>query len=521
MNAFCTNCYGQAAKFCICQNSATVLCDVCLRKHETNLPYEIHDSSPLAYYSVLQDLGIEGFRARKMQISSGAVFVRKLEEEELRQYQQARAEIEQISALYLQWIDYLHNAFTQIMQRFNQEKLVPMTSSQPQISQFTYFAYSVGEVGLQGIQLVEGEPLKKFKSDVEGLQQSLYRSSGPANDYQDYFIAAITAGLQASSPQYATYSPPAQSYATLPYQPSYQPTYQPAYQPSSQPSVPIPIQPTVQRYVLRDKPFATYLPFSRGNMLGKWDTRSQNLARLQLPRRLNVSKHTVSAVLPSGDVCFIGGRQQNSRMAVVIDAESGSICDLGDMNQGRANAGLVYLDRALYIFGGAGQGDTGHSSAEKYSFDQGAAWRSISAQMADSRWQFNPAGYQQIIYIAGGYFSQKVETFHTIHETFRIIPLSLPKSFATIVLVHNNELLVIQETTLTRWRISSDSAQQQSINLKLGESNTCPQTYGNRVFFNEERDNSCDILVLELDSMSVVKVDGLKNGSGQEQCPVS
>lgn len=512
MNAFCTNCYGQAAKFCLCQNTATVLCDACLLKHETNLPSEIHDSNPLAYYTVLQDLGIDGFRVRKQQISSGAVVVRKLEEEELKQYQQTRQEMEQTAALYLQWLDYLHNSFTQMIQQFNQEKLVPMTSSQPQMSSFTYFVYTLGEVGVQGMKLVESEPARRLKIEVEAMIQTLNSSFGATQDYQDYYMQAIRTGLQSIPPalfQYSTYSPASsqlyeQQSAPIPVQRA----------------VPVPVQASPQRYLLRDKPFATYLPYSRGNMLGKWDTRSEHLAQIQLPQNLHITKFAVSAVLPSGDVCFIGGAQQSARSAVVVDVDNGSIYDLGNLNQGRGNSGLVYVDRSLFVFGGTGQDDAKLATAEKYSFDQGN-WKAISARMADGRSQFNPAVNQQIIYIAGGYHSQKVETFHIVQETFRAIPLTLPKSFATIALVHDNELLILQESTLTRWRISSDSAQQQSINAKLGESNTCPQTFGNKVFFNEERDNSCDILVLELGSMTVTKVDSLKNGSGQEQCPVS
>lgn len=514
MNAFCANCYEQASKFCICQNSAVVLCDPCLRKHEVNLPNEIHDSNPLAYYTVMQDLGIEGFRVRKGQISSGAVVVRKLEEEENLQYQQVRQEIEQTSALYLQWLDYLHATFTEMIKCFNQEKLVPMTSSQPQISPFSYFVYSLGEVGIQGAKLVESEPARKFKAEVEAMLQSIYSSCGATNNYQEYYMQALKASLQTTVPpafsQFATYSPALQhSMSASPQQYGQQSAQIPPQQ-----SIPVQAS-SPQRYVLRPQPYATYLPFSRGNMLGKWDTRSQHLSRVQLSQNLRITKFVVSVVLPSGDVCYIGGTEQSSRMAVVIDVDTGSIYDLGDLNQGRASSGLVYTDKSLYVFGGTGQAGVKLPTAEKYSFDQGT-WRLIAAQMSDGRSQFNPAIHQQIVYIAGGYFSQKVETFHIVHETFRLIPLVLSKAFATIALVHNNELLILQETTVTRWRLNSDSAQQQSINLTLGESNTCPQTYGNRVFFNEEKDNSCDVLVLELESMNVIKVDGMKSGSGQE-----
>jgi hypothetical protein len=165
--------------------------------------------------------------------------------------------------------------------------------------------------------------------------------------------------------------------------------------------------------------------------------------------------------------------------------------------------------------------ETDLNTAEKYTFDQDT-WKSISGTMTDARNQFNPVAHQQIIYIAGGFHSTKVETFHIVHETFRIVPLTLPKAFGTIALIYNNELLILQDTTLVRWRLGSDSARSQTINSKVIESNTCPQLYGNRVFFNKESDNQCEIYVLDLTSMTITMVDGLKNSApGQQECPVS
>ena len=164
MNGFCANCYGQATKFCVCQNTASLFCEDCLRKHEVNLPYEMHDSSPLAYYMVLQDLGVEGFRVRKQQISTGAAVVRKLEEEERKQYDQAKDDLAQTYALYMQWLDYVHNTFAQLIQRFHQEKLIPLTNSQPQLSPFSFFVYSAGEIAVNDIGVVEKEPGRKFKA---------------------------------------------------------------------------------------------------------------------------------------------------------------------------------------------------------------------------------------------------------------------------------------------------------------------------------------------------------------------
>jgi len=471
----------------------------------------MHDSSPLAYYMVLQDLGVEGFRVRKQQISTGAAVVRKLEEEERKQYDQAKDDLAQTYALYMQWLDYMHNTFAQLIQRFHQEKLIPLTNSQPQLSPFSFFVYSAGEIAVNDIGVVEKEPGRKFKAEVESLQQTLYRCCGPANDYQDYFIEAIKAGMQGSMarpqaqvPIYATPTQPViPVYASAPVQ----------Y------SAPAPAQ-RGPAYTLRPKSFATYLPFTRGSVFAKWDTRTEQLSTMKLPRSLNISKNVVSVVLPSGDLCCVGGRKP-ARLAVVIDGQSGAITDLANMNEGRSNAGIILIGKLLFVFGGFAPSETDLKTAEKYSFDQDT-WTPITAQMADARNQFNPVANQQIVYIAGGFHSTKVETFHIVHETFRTVPLELPKAFGTIALIYNNELLVLQDTTVVRWRLGADSFRTQSLNAKVIESNSCPQMYGSRVFFNKESDDQCEIYMIDLTSMEIKMVGGLKNsGPNAQQCPVS
>ena len=498
----CSNCGIPATKFCVCRDTATPLCDNCVPTHEYYLHNEMHDLNPIAHLGIFYNLGgATAFRMQKRQLMQGSTLIGRLEECEMRQYLLAKQRLEATTRQYSDWLDYLHRCFTALVANFQYEKSVPMTTTVFQLSQFSFCIYSAGDAKWpQEGKLVEEDPLGKFESEVASLQVRLHQNCGYNNAFEEYYVSKIKDILQ--PPSYSSSFPSSQAV--------------PAFIP---PSPSPPKRPEIR---IVPKQFKLFVPFSRGKQLARWDSTTTNLDQVTLSKSLNLTNLTVGVVLPDGNVVFCGGKGDHEFRAVLVDPVSGNVTSLPDMTCGRSNPGLVYADNMLFLFGGFQSGGiTKLDSAEKFAF-QNQTWTPIRDKMSSPRYQFTPCEFGRKAYLAGGWDTNKVDVFDLGTERFSTLPFTLPKVFGTTALAFNNELIILQDSRLVRWRIGATKGdpQVQQLTLSAKDSNVCPQIFGTKAYYTRETDAVCEIHQLELTTWQVTKVANLSRGPGMPQCPV-
>ena len=501
--AMCAQCGIPPTKFCLCYDQPVLLCDNCTAIHEYQARNQIHDSNPISYYPILCHLGADAFRMQKRQLSMGQTLVSRIQDFEQRQYLEAKQRLDKVMRQYNQWLDYLHEKFLQRVTVFEQEKILPMTSTSFNLSEFSFFIYGLGEVQWpQDALLVEMEALNRFEADVSALDSRLRQSSGPSEDFQSFYISKLKSIL---SPPQVPIVPSA-----IPISPSV---------PNTPPPQPIPIRSSP--ISVHPKPFTLYVPFSRGQLLAKWNSSTTDLDKVVLSRALNLSNLTVSVILPDGNLIYCGGKGRDTKMCVLVDTESGRITDLPHLSSPRGNAGIVYCSEFVYLFGGfqPGSGED-LSTAEKFSLHI-QSWTPFREKMKSPRFQFSPCEYQRKVYLAGGWKAQGVEIFDIPTEKFSQLPLTLPKEFGTTAFVCNNELIILQDTKCIRWKIgSSASATSSNLSLSVKDSNVCPIVQGGKAYYTRETDVVCEVHMFDCASGNVEKVANLSSG-GNLPCPVS
>lgn len=506
-NQMCAMCGMQPTKFCLCREQPIFLCDNCTSQHEYQSHNEVHDSNPISYLSVFYQLGgADAYRMQKRQLAMGQSLVGRLSEFEQRQYFDAKQRLNAVCKQYEKWLDYLHDCFTRRVAVFNQEKVLPLTSTQFQLSGFSFYVYSLGEARWpQEASLVEVDPLLRMEADIASLHATLNQSGGTMGDYEDYFIAKITTGLSPAPSMPVPANTSAQAY--IPVQPA-----------------PIPIQPiAVQRPALTIVPqrFTLFVPFSRGKLLAKWNSSTTDLDKVVLSKPLNLSNLTVSVVLPDANIIYCGGKGTSERQCVHVNTASGQVMDLPSLTSGRSNPGIVYSEEFVYLFGGfQSGGNTKLTSGEKLAL-RTQTWTEFRDKMQTVRYQFSPCEHQRKIYLAGGWDTQGVEIFDIQTERFSALKMTLPKPFGTTAIAHNNDLLILQDSVCIRWRIgSTNAAVSTPIDLSVKDSNVCPQVQGSKAYYTRETDVVCEVHMLDCASGKVEKVASLSSG-GNMPCPVS
>lgn len=510
-NQMCAQCGMLPTKFCLCRDQPIFLCDNCTSLHEYYAHNEVHDSNPITYLSIFYQLGgADAFRMQKRQLAMGQSLVSRMEEFELRQYAEAKQRLDAVTKQYSKWLDYMHDCFTRRVAAFNQEKTLPMTTTQFQLSKFSFFIYSQGEVRWPpDASLVETEPLKRFEADIASLHNTLTQSAGPASDLEDYIISKIQTSISPPPPPPQPAIPIQRAQPAIPIQPS---------------QAPIPTHPVaVQRPPINIVPqqFTLFVPFSRGRLLAKWNSKTTDLDRVQLSRPLNLTNLSVSVVLPDGNIIYCGGKGSEERQCVLVNTTSGQITDLPSLTSGRSNPGIVYSDNFLYLFGGfQSGGDSKPKSGEKFAL-RTQVWTEFQDKMQSVRYQFSPCEYQRKIYLAGGWETTGVELFDIQTERFSALKLTLPKPFGTTALVNNNDLIILQDSVCIRWRIgSTNPATSTPIGLSVKDSNVCPQVQSGKAYYTRETDTVCEVHRLDCASGSVERVASLSSG-GNMPCPVS
>lgn len=148
-------------------------------------------------------------------------------------------------------------------------------------------------------------------------------------------------------------------------------------------------------------------------------------------------------VTPKRVLCFGAG---NSPGVLEINLQTLSLVHLPDMCDRRWYPGLLRYQHYIYVFGGR------VTSCQKLNL-RTRSWEAIQGHLHDPLEALMPAEHQQVVYLAGFI---TVETFHLETEEFSSLPFGLPRSWwYTICLVHEDDLVVIQEHCIERWKLGS------------------------------------------------------------------
>jgi hypothetical protein len=191
---------------------------------------------------------------------------------------------------------------------------------------------------------------------------------------------------------------------------------------------------------------------------------------------------------------------------------SGAVTTLDDMRQGRNNPGIVRAGDVVFVFGGWLQGQR-FKSGEKFSL-QTYKWTSFQHDMESERHQFNPTIHEQTIYLAGGYESTVIETFSVSEERFATLPITLPDERATLCLVTNGELVIMQGRTLFRWHIKAKKMlETKTLSMDLIDSDVSPILVGSMVYFSNVYAFETKIIALDLGNMSLIQIHTIEHTS--------
>ena len=457
-----------ATRFCTCAGIITALCEGCVSLHEQQVCGELHNYEPITYFPLAQSVGLDSFLLRKSQMLKATILGKKLREVEKRQYEETRRKIRELEEDYMKRLDTLHGCFDGLMERFNKEKLLSLSTEEPKISAFTAAILRSKATKIQDeTEMIDMKPVQELESELHRLDKRVNKLKGPKGDFD---------------PLYAEY---------------------------------------VKRIATEDsdeekitQPDFVTVPFSRGSQLALWRSDNQELRRVELSCSLKLTYLSVSVFLPDGNLISCGGHNPpHERQVAHINTTSGEISFLPDMFAGRANAGIVYYENFLYAFGGFSPRREEHKSGEKYDI-QGKEWKMIEASMATQRHQFTPCIYERVIYLPGGWTTNTVETFEIATESFSVLSLTLPNAFPAVSLVYNGELVIFQGRRLIRWALGSNTNEGQvsAVRKNVKDSTIQVQIVGTKAYWTQEDPERCKILEVNLTDWTVTKVGDLKVG---------
>ena len=464
----------------------TVLCDSCVGRHEEECSGEIHGYEQLVHLSLVQSLGLEEFLMRKSQVLKASALGRKLQELERRQYQETRRKVQELEQVYLERLDTLHGSFEGLLEQFNREKQLSLSVDQPQTSAFTKSMLSSRLTKLpENAVIVEKAPAELLEAQIKELGIRMESGKGANHDFDQFFASIMNSGLKQSGP---------------------------VGNPSTSHKNP-------KEGMLLSSSFV-YVPFTRGPQLAKWRSDTLKLEKISLSRGLNLTHLSVSVLLPDGNMICCGGSAPHDQRVAHVNMTSGEVTYLPEMQKGRANAGVVYAENALFVFGGFSDVKEEWNTGEKYSL-QSRQWSLFASCMSTARHQFTPFAHEGVIYLAGGWTTTAVEAFDIYTETFTLLPLVLPKVFPTVCLVYNCELIAFQEKRVIRWQLGSNTGERvvREIHQIVKDSNVSVQILGSKAYWTQESMTTCEIHEADLVTWEVSKLSNLS--TGEKQCPVS
>ena len=157
-----------------------------------------------------------------------------------------------------------------------------------------------------------------------------------------------------------------------------------------------------------------------------------------------------------------------------IDLAKGTITPLPPMSVPRHYPGVLrYSPRLIYLFGGRTQ------VCEKFHI-QSKQWERVNGEMIEPLEALMPALYNFRVFLAG---HTTVEVFDIHEETFRKLPFDLPIDWwYTICLIVKDELVVVQNSVVSRWAIDSAESAFREITWEgfgSGYYSNCPPVWYN------------------------------------------
>ena len=212
-------------------------------------------------------------------------------------------------------------------------------------------------------------------------------------------------------------------------------------------------------------------------------------------------------LLPSqGLVIVCGGVRAELASSEVlgVQLQASLVMSLGEMTEGRWEAGIIETADRIFVFGGLSP----ELKATCESFDLATnTWLSIG-NMHSARAGFTPALWKQSIILVGGLGTGNIEAYDLSQGQFHQIPLQLPYADQyTTALVTGEEMVIVQRDKLVGMSLRGGNRRVYDI-AQLEKpgwwfSPTCPVSIAADVFL---LDWACDAKVWKYSSHTLVAV---------------
>ena len=196
----------------------------------------------------------------------------------------------------------------------------------------------------------------------------------------------------------------------------------------------------------------------------------------------------VSVILPDGamvtfkdsdSLLCIGGKP-GLTTAQVISLPSGDIIDLAEMSTGRYEAGVVYWEGRVYVFGG---NEPAISTCECLSLTT-QTWAPLPP-MHSPKHAFHPCRYEHSIYLPCA--NTPLEVFSLITESFEVLtPFLSPVLSPSFSFILEKELHVIGNGKLAKWSLGSrEGFAEVTLEVDVNSTGTfvSPLQVGNLVYW--------------------------------------
>ena len=182
-----------------------------------------------------------------------------------------------------------------------------------------------------------------------------------------------------------------------------------------------------------------YMPVISATELKKFRVHSETWRTIPLSRPIKVNRFMCMVLDADKQVFVTGGPEAQDTFS--INPETGEVTSLMPLLTHRKSLSVILYMTDVYTF--CGSNSTYSQASEVYVRDQ-KRWRKLPDSI-EARTSCTPCSHSQRIYLLSGCGTSQGEYFHTVSETFHLLPMEIPGYYCTVVLCTDTELIAMQK----------------------------------------------------------------------------
>ena len=183
-----------------------------------------------------------------------------------------------------------------------------------------------------------------------------------------------------------------------------------------------------------------YIPVISTTELKNFYVHSETWRTIPLSRPIRVHRF-LSIVLDADRQVFVTGGPE-AQDTFSINPMTGEVTSLMPLLTHRNSLSVILYMKNIYGFCGFGN-TRYYQESEVYVRDQ-KGWRKLP-DCIEARSSCTPCAHSQQIYLIGGCGTSRGEYFHTVSETFHLLPMEIQGDYCTVVLCTDTELITLQK----------------------------------------------------------------------------